>query len=279
MSDTESYKHNFEGISRFSEAGKDDFNRPPPPPKATKSGVVDYSNIPAAAFKEGSVFNSTIANKFDPARDSVKEAVAGGGKKKKSSLKGSSSATPTTSKKGEVTPEEKERVELIKKHNKYARNQVIVDHLIAKGYQIGLLHSGASLEEAKAAMDMIDETLSAGAAKGLVIGALDRLNAMTETFVPELAENFPGDISLRGVFINQAQNPKTDIALSIEELSIAVEPYSPIGGYISRFIKSYSMMCLQLYTVKQQQKKGAYEIDPTQSQVGDDDVMPEEVEP
>lgn len=273
------YVHSFEALSRFSEAGKEEeerLRRNPPKP-VIKPGVQDFTNIPAAAFKEGSVFNETIANKFNPATDSIAETLAKGGKKKGGNLKNSGNKTPSNPvAKKDASPEEKERVALIKKHNKYARNQVIVNHLAKRGHQMFMLPSNASLEEAKAAMDDIDEALSAGACKSMVLAGMKGLNMATQNFVPVLAKQHPQDVGLDDAFFTSISNPDTEMALSMEELAIAIEPYAPVGGFISRFISSYSKMCLNLYTYKV--KSDPVMARNPESSVTEDDVMPEDEE-
>lgn len=279
------YTRGLENIARFSEAHRKEEEEkaklPPPPPKP---GVQDFSSIPPGAFKKGSVLNEVLENKFDPVHDTISETVATGvtaAKKKKGkngSLKGSTGAAPHPSSriaKRDDSAEEKERVALIKKHNKYVKSQVIARHLVKGGYQLTMLPPNASLEEARSAMDEINESLSSGASKSMVMAGMMGLNRITEHFVPELRKETPDDFSLSDVFLEGVSNPDTSLALSVEELSIAFEPYAPAGNFLARLGHAYFNMCMGVYNLKIQRNTPGISVNGNVN-VTEDDVMGED---
>jgi hypothetical protein len=238
-----------ENISRFSEAAQNEAvakAKAPPPPKH-----VSFKDIPAQAFKPGSMFSEINAQKFNPATDSVADAVSGRPKAHKGK-KPPPPHSPSSPVPKDKSKEEKERVAWLKQVNGYLSNKIIVTRLSKRGLGWPLLPMDASLEEAKERMNDINEGLSGDVSKGLVLQGINGLNVVTESMVPILKQQHPQDLGLSQVFFIESNNPESDIALSVEELGIMMKPYLPVAGAFSRFAMNYTAMCMKLAKVKHQ---------------------------
>ncbi len=247
-----------QAISRHSESGQQEKDHVQQKPKQ-----VSFSDIPAQAWKKDSVYNDAVANKFDPARDTIAEAVSGSarspkGKRANSTGKAAPGSSPAAFKSAkDANPEEKERLRLIKQVNLYVSNQLIVNRLAKKGVQFPCLPSNASKEQAEEIMEGINEALSGDVSKSLVIQTITGLNVVTESAVPILKKQHPGDLGLSEGFLICISKPETDLALSMEELSIMIRPYLPVAGAFSRFAYNYGKLCTEIAMMKQQKMKQA----------------------
>lgn len=248
-----------QAISRHSEAGQQERQEPPRPKQ------VSFSDIPAQAWKKDSPYHDVVANKFNPAVDTINEAVSGAmgpGKKSPKSARASagnkSGPAPTAFKSSkDAPPEEKKRLALIKQVNLYLSNQLIVNRLAKKGVRMPSLPSNVSLADAEEVMEQINEALSGDFSKSLVLRTMVGVNALTETMVPILKKQHVKDVGLSEEFMKATANPDSDLALSMEELSIMLRPFLPIAGALTRFAYSYGNMCTTIALYKTQQQQAA----------------------
>lgn len=143
--------------------------------------------------------------------------------------------------------EEEERVMLIRQYNEYMRDAVISYRLAKAGYRgpglnekKALDYSNVSLAQIRTMMNDINDCLSGDESKMLAFQALSTMNGIAMRYQPILAES----PSLQDVFIQQLQDRDSNMALSMSELSIRLQPYTPTG-FFARFVSAYGMMIKQ----------------------------------
>lgn len=135
--------------------------------------------------------------------------------------------------------EEEERVAIIRRYNEYLRNHIVVARLQKAGFRgkPSLDVYNCSLPMARSAWQDIEDCLSGDESRNLAFLGMTQLNAFAERMRPELAES----PSLSEVFMSECQNEQSNMRLSMEELSIRLQPYTP-GGFFARFIASYGLL-------------------------------------
>jgi hypothetical protein len=150
--------------------------------------------------------------------------------------------------------EEEERVTLIRRYNDYMRDQIIGRRLQKAGYTLKTVNYDVSLPVIRGMWKDVEDCLSGDESKMLAFQGVSMLNNLAMRYQPILAE-YP---SLQDTFVNSLQDPDSNMCLSMAELSIRVQPYTP-AGFFARFAAAYGMIVKQTVDLKTQQK--SQEID------------------
>jgi hypothetical protein len=155
--------------------------------------------------------------------------------------------------------EEEERVTLIRRYNEYMRDQVISRRLQRAGYPIKTVGYDLSLSVIRGMWRDVEDCLSGDESKMLAFQGVSMLNKIAMRYQPILAEA----PSLQDMFVGSLQDPDSNMSLSMAELSIRIQPYTP-AGFFSRFVAAYGMMIAQTTDLRTKQK--SQEVDKKFSQ-------------
>jgi hypothetical protein len=135
--------------------------------------------------------------------------------------------------------EEERRVTLVRRYNAYMRSKIIVKRLVARGFQGKpvLDVTSVSLPAVESLMSEIDNLLSDSESRSIAYAGLTTINQAVEAYYPIMAE----EPSLNTCFIEECKDEDSGLALSMEELAIRLDPYTP-SGFFARFAMSYYKM-------------------------------------
>lgn len=150
--------------------------------------------------------------------------------------------------------EEEERVTLIRRYNDYMRDQIISRRLQRAGYAVKTVSYDVSLSVIRGMWKDVEDCLSGDESKMLAFQGVSMLNGLAMRSQPILAE----EPSLQNMFVGSLQDPDSNMSLSMAELSIRIQPYTP-AGFFARFAAAYGMMVKQTIDLKTAQKSA--EID------------------
>jgi hypothetical protein len=145
--------------------------------------------------------------------------------------------------------DEEERVSLIRRYNDYMRDQIISRRLQKAGYPIKTVSYDISLSVIRGMWKDVEDCLSGDESKMLAFQGISMLNKAAMRYQPILAES----PSLQDVFINNLQDADSNMSLSMAELSIRIQPYTP-AGFFARFAAAYGMMIKTTADMRDQQK-------------------------
>lgn len=145
--------------------------------------------------------------------------------------------------------EEEERVTLIRRYNEYMRDQIISRRLTAAGYQVKVVSYDLSLSVIRGMWKDVEDCLSGGESRVLAYKGVSMLNQLAMKYQPILAE----EPSLQQCFEMELTNPDSNMCLSMAELSIRLQPYTP-SGFFARFAASYGMMINSVVQSRTEQK-------------------------
>jgi hypothetical protein len=145
--------------------------------------------------------------------------------------------------------EEEERVSLIRRYNDYMRDQVIGRRLARVGYPLKTVGYDVSLSVIRGMWRDVEDCLSGDESKMIAFQGVSMLNNLAMRYQPILAES----PSLQDMFVGSIQDPDSNMSLSMAELSIRVQPYTP-AGFFARFAAAYGMMVKQTVDLRTQQK-------------------------
>lgn len=145
--------------------------------------------------------------------------------------------------------EEEERITLIRRYNDYMRDQIIARRLQRAGYPVKPISYDVSLSVVRGMWKDVEDCLSGDESKMIAFQGVSMLNNLAMRYQPVLAES----PSLQDMFVTSIQDADSNMALSMSELAIRIQPYTP-AGFFSRFASAYMFMVKQTADQRTQQK-------------------------